>query len=184
LGQVRLTGEIRDEANNYYRDSLLDYLHGVKVYLYSDGDLLDSCSTDYGTYGWEVTAHGIYSVATWVVPAHPKTVGPIVCGEHSCDTPDTLVLGRRGDISLYPNPFAASAAAAFELEASSSVLLTVRYIDGTLVRTLVDGTRAPGHHTVLWDGNNDQGAPVPPGPYWVVLRVEEDEYRYVLALVL
>jgi hypothetical protein len=154
----------------------------VKAYLYSDGTLLDSCSTEYGTYWWEVTPNRTYTVKTWVVPSLPKSVGPVICGERSCDTPDTLVLGSHGDIVLYPNPFAGSAAVGFVLPEEASTVLEVRDIDGKTVKTIDQGVKPAGVHVIGWNGTDDQGIPLPPGPYWVVLRVDDD-YRYLLALV-
>jgi len=172
---------MRDEFNISYGEILLHEVHGVKAYLYSDGGLLDSCSTDYGTYWWEVAPHGQYTVETWVVSSLPESVGPIMCGDHSCGTPDTLVLGKHGDIYLYPNPFVGSATVAYTLPEEASTLLQVRDVAGMTVRTIDQGVKPPGTHSVVWNGTDDQGISLPPGPYWVVLRADDD-CRYVLAM--
>ena len=129
-----------------------------------------------------VTSGGTYTIKTWVVPAVVKTVGPIACGAHSCDTTDTLVLGKHEALSSYPNPFAVSTAVEFDLEESSSIQLTVMDIGGQIMRTLAEGLSPAGQHTIQWDGRDDQGVILPPGPYWIVLRIGGD-YRYVLALI-
>ncbi len=179
---MRLTGEIRDEVDNYYRDSLLYEAHGVEVYLYSEDVLIDSCSTDYGSYGFQVSDQGVYSFRTWVVPLVVETAGPVVCADHSCDTPDTLMLGRHGEIHLYPNPFGASVTIAFDLDELSSMLLTVRDIQGQTVKTIAEGFIPPGRHSIRWDGTDSLGVRVASGPYWIILRAGED-HRYLLALV-
>jgi hypothetical protein len=182
VGQVRLAAEVRDPDNVYYGATLLDEATGVRVYLYGDGVLLDSCSTDLGSYGFLISDQGVYSLRTWVVPALVETAGPVTCTATSCETPDTLMLGKYGEISFYPNPFMVAARVAFDLTESIEVLLTVRGIGGQTVRTIGHGAMPPGRHTIQWDGTDDEGARVPAGPYWIVLSAG-DEYRYILALV-
>ena len=171
---------MRDASGMYLGDIPLHEVHGVEVFLYSDGELVDSCSTHYGTYLWFVTAYGTYTVKTWVVPSVVESIGPVACERYSCDTPDTLVLGRHGEISLYPNPFLASATIGFDLGELSSILLTVRNVEGQTVKTVDEGVKPPGRHSIQWDGTDSLGVRVASGPYWIVLQVGDD-YRYVLA---
>jgi len=181
-GQVRLVGEIRDYAGEWHRDSLLCEVHGVEVYLYSDGELLDSSTTDYGTYGWFVERNGIYTAKAWAVPTVAESVGPVTCGRYSCDAPDTLVLGRHGLIVVFPNPFVAAATISFYLHSPAPALLTVSNVTGQRVKTISEGTLPAGELTVQWDGTDDQGTRLPSGPYWIILHTGED-YSCVLAFV-
>lgn len=179
---MRLTGEIRDLEDNYLGDRHLIDVRGVRIYIYSEGELADSAETNYGEYVFECVDGGIYTVETWVVPSITESAGPVSCIGRSCETPDTLVLEKYGDISLYPNPFEASSSVKFDLVETSATELTVRTVTGEIVRTLRDGVSEAGRHAIRWDGLNDEGAQVPAGAYWIVLRVE-DEYRYTLALL-
>jgi hypothetical protein len=179
---VRLTGEIRDPVDNYLGDSHLIDVSRVLVYLYSEGELADSAETSYGEYVFECEDGGIYTVKTSVVPDVIESAGPVSCMARSCETPDTLVLAKYGDISLYPNPFMAASSVKFDLLETGATELTVRTVTGETVRTLLDAVSQAGRHTIQWDGLDDQGIEVAPGPYWIVLRVN-DEYRYTLALL-
>ncbi len=66
-----------------------------------------------------------------------------------------------------PNPFSAGETGiAFRLSSQAPVSLKVYDTSGRLVRTLVDGTRTAGLHTVPWDGRNDAGLAVGSGVYF------------------
>jgi len=75
----------------------------------------------------------------------------------------------------YPNPFNAETHISFELPSSHQsktlVRLFIYNLKGQLIRKLVNETRALGSYTVLWDGINDKGEPVPSGLYLYTLSV-------------
>jgi hypothetical protein len=186
VGQVRLIGEIRDEAGYYLGDRLLYEANGVAVFRYSDNNLIDSCSTDYGLYGFEVPDPDTYTLKTWVVPTVVESVGPVTCEARSCEIPDTLVLAGHGVIHTYPNPFVPSdggmTSISFVLEEAGPIQVSVLGVDRRPLRDLAEGSHPAGTHVLSWDGRDDQGAILPPGPYWVVLRTG-GAYRYVLTLI-
>jgi flagellar hook assembly protein FlgD len=55
-------------------------------------------------------------------------------------------------------------------------------VNGRLVRSLVDGQRAAGDHSVSWDLRNDDGRPVAPGIYFC--RMEAGAFRDTKKVVL
>jgi hypothetical protein len=70
----------------------------------------------------------------------------------------------------YPNPFNPSTTIEFTVRDRTRVSLKVYNVAGQLVRTLVDGERAPGSvHQVAWDGRNDAGQTVSSGVYFYKL---------------
>ncbi|GJM45300.1 MAG: hypothetical protein DHS20C21_21420 [Gemmatimonadota bacterium] len=69
-----------------------------------------------------------------------------------------------------PNPFTTSTRLSYELPTASAVQLTVYDVRGRRVRELVAARRAPGIHTVEWDGRDSTGSAVGSGIYWVRLR--------------
>jgi hypothetical protein len=71
----------------------------------------------------------------------------------------------------FPNPFNPSTSIAFFLPERQHVRLTVYDVEGKKVRTLFDGTREIGKHTLLWNGANNQGNPVGSGVYYYRLEV-------------
>jgi hypothetical protein len=65
----------------------------------------------------------------------------------------------------YPNPFNPSTTIGFALPQSAAVSLQVFDINGQLVKTLLNGSRAAGTHRVVWDGTDQSGAGVASGVY-------------------
>ncbi len=68
-----------------------------------------------------------------------------------------------------PNPVGEGTTLDFELPTEGPVRLTVFDVAGRRVRTLAHGTLAAGHHTLAWDGADEQGARVTPGVFFVRL---------------
>jgi len=64
-----------------------------------------------------------------------------------------------------PNPFNPSTVVQFHVPRSARVQITVLDILGRHVTRLVNGTVAPGHHSVLWDCSSCSS-----GIYWVILQ--------------
>ncbi|MFH1845327.1 MAG: FlgD immunoglobulin-like domain containing protein [bacterium] len=70
-----------------------------------------------------------------------------------------------------PNPFNPMTTIKFEVPApGASVRLEIFDLTGQRVRTLLNETRAPGFHEVLWDGQNDAGEQMASGIYFYRLR--------------
>ncbi|MCP4550244.1 MAG: hypothetical protein GY835_27600 [bacterium] len=66
----------------------------------------------------------------------------------------------------FPNPFNPTTSISFSLPQAQSVKLFVFGVDGRLVRTLVNGSVAAGHHSVVWDGRDETGEQVSSGVYF------------------
>jgi flagellar hook assembly protein FlgD len=78
----------------------------------------------------------------------------------------------------YPNPTTDGAVVRFTLPSAMPVKLAVYGQTrkhgphgAFLVHTLADRAFAAGVYQVVWDGNDDQGARLPPGLYRVALTV-------------
>lgn len=78
--------------------------------------------------------------------------------------PVTEVAGFRL-LQNHPNPFNPSTRIDFVLDETARVRLKVYDVSGRVTRTLVDGTRTAGSHSVLWDGRDDAGRPLASGVY-------------------
>jgi flagellar hook assembly protein FlgD len=57
----------------------------------------------------------------------------------------------------------------FTLPAPGPVRLTIHGLSGRLVRVLAEETSEAGPRFLMWDGRDDQGHLVPPGPYFLRL---------------
>lgn len=65
----------------------------------------------------------------------------------------------------YPNPFNPSSMIDYSLSNRSYVRLDVFNLVGELVVTLVDEVKSPGRYSVVWNGKDQSGKPVPSGVY-------------------
>jgi len=70
----------------------------------------------------------------------------------------------------FPNPFNSSTAIRFGLPQRCRVLIEVYNVAGQRVCTLVDEEQSAGHHTVVWNGQEQQGPPLPSGIYFYRMR--------------
>ncbi len=75
----------------------------------------------------------------------------------------------------YPNPFLrqtprASTTIKYALPEASAVSLRIYDVLGNLVRTLVDKPQNAGLHTAVWNGRNDDNAPVAKGIFFYQLQ--------------
>ena len=91
--------------------------------------------------------------------------------------PDAFVL-RHGS----PNPFNPITTIAFGVPHESSVSIVIHDVAGRIVRRLVDETRAPGWHSVVWDGSDDEGRGVATGIYFC--KMEAPDFTEVKKLTL
>ncbi len=86
--------------------------------------------------------------------------------------------GRPIDVTAMPNsnlrvastPGVSSTTVSYELGAAGHVSLLVYDVSGRLMRTLVAGTQASGHHEIAWDGTSDEGHRVGAGVYFIMLE--------------
>jgi hypothetical protein len=68
-----------------------------------------------------------------------------------------------------PSPFSSSSAFSYSLPSAGSASLAVYDLSGRIVSTLASGEQPAGIHSVVWDGADSSGAPVPDGIYIVRL---------------
>ena len=73
-----------------------------------------------------------------------------------------------------PNPFNPSTTITYQLPASGDVTLAIYNLTGQKVRTLIDQHAESGHHTAVWDGQDETGHRVSSGVY--VYRLRAGDY--------
>ncbi len=66
----------------------------------------------------------------------------------------------------YPNPFNPSTTIRYDMKDRGLVSIRIYNVAGQLVRTLVNGEKEAGIHSVAWDGRNGAGAGVASGIYF------------------
>ena len=101
--------------------------------------------------------------------------------ESSGNVPGSFILYQN-----HPNPFNAGTEIRYELPAgktSYSVTLSIYDLQGRLIKQLVEAAQTPGLHSVVWEGIDSNGKPVPSQVYVYSLQIGEwQESRKLLLL--
>jgi len=82
----------------------------------------------------------------------------------------------------HPNPFNPRTLIGITLPAPGYARLTILSLDGKRVTTLVEGQLEAGEYSVIWDGRDFRGRPVPSGTYFY--RLEADGVALTRPMVL
>lgn len=70
----------------------------------------------------------------------------------------------------FPNPFNPQTIIRYSLPEATCVQVTIYSLRGQAVCTLVNASQSAGEKAVIWDGRDNQGAPVASGIYWYRLQ--------------
>ena len=81
----------------------------------------------------------------------------------------------------YPNPFNPSTTIQYDVAEASVVTLEIFDITGKLIKTLVNGEKAAGSYSVVWDATDSAGRIVPNGAY--VYRLRAGSLQFVNKLM-
>ena len=81
------------------------------------------------------------------------------------------------NITASPSPFRLITAIHYDLLVPSIVSLSILDQTGRKIRVLVNSNQDRGHHSVTWDGKDDNGNIVPTGVYYYTLKTGAKEYR-------
>lgn len=96
----------------------------------------------------------------------------ICLAESGMEMPKTFQLAQN-----FPNPFNAETVIRYGIPDTKgqrvSVTINIYNVNGQLVRTLVDKQKAPGYHSVTWDGMDNEHQPVASGIYFYQIRSAE-----------
>jgi hypothetical protein len=86
------------------------------------------------------------------------------------DDPDRIT--RVAMAAPHPNPIAGQATFAFAVPVRARVELTVHDVRGQRVALVTREEVAAGRHTLIWNGHDRDGRPLPSGQYLARLRVD------------
>jgi hypothetical protein len=110
-----------------------------------------------GGYFYKVSALDVHGNESGFALLAPETI----TGTETPQPPPAAYLSQN-----FPNPFNPTTRIAFGLAAPANVSLRIYDAAGRLVRALVDGQRAAGHYTEIWDGRDSGGRAVSSGIYF------------------
>lgn len=112
---------------------------------------------------------GVYEYKICSVFNNPNSVSepsPIVTVVIGDVANDDLVANPSPSISVFPNPFSATASFTISLKAKQPTTLAIYNIKGQLVRSFAINPDSKGKARVNWDGKNDKGLPATNGLYF------------------
>lgn len=78
------------------------------------------------------------------------------------------------EIKCYPVPFNSSVTFSYELFADSKVMLKISNVFGKEIRLYSNCEGQPGNHTIMWEGTDASGKPVPTGIYYYTFIVDKE----------
>jgi len=147
-------------------DGLAELLIGDLTWQLYRFDLAQSFDTTRDAVEWPRFQKDLGNTGRFV------TAPPVVIGDPVERMPRALVLHQN-----YPNPFNPTTTISFEVPATGAprehVSLAVYDVRGRRVKTLVDSSLEPGHHSVVWEGRDEEEVPVPSGIYIYTMKAEE-----------
>jgi hypothetical protein len=135
-------------------------------------------------YWWNVQEDNNAVVVQWPIPmdfsysatssaatacSHGGPVGSTEHMDHSAtlgiDVSSETLPNRFGLKQNYPNPFNPTTEIAFTLDQTADVNLSIYNMLGQKVRTLTNGSKNAGTHTLQWNGLDEMGQNVSTGIY-------------------
>jgi endoglucanase len=87
----------------------------------------------------------------------------------------------RLNFKVTPNPMKYSATISYSLSAESHISVSIFSITGIKIRTLVNDIQEPGHQSLIWDGNTDNGVPAQRGLY--ICKLTSKEYFFSAKII-
>ncbi len=82
----------------------------------------------------------------------------------------------------HPNPFNPETTISYSMNENSRVLIEIYNIKGQKIKTLINGFREVGYHSVIWNGKDDSGKLVTSGLYFY--RMKTSNYDMMRKMIL
>jgi hypothetical protein len=95
---------------------------------------------------------------------------------------DDQIVEFKNSIQNHPNPFNPETTIEYSIKEDSNVLIEIYNIKGQKVKTLINGFREAGYHSVIWNGKDNNGKSVASGLYFY--RMQTDNYQKIRKMVL
>ncbi len=112
------------------------------------------------------------------LPSHPTT-GASSLGQQVMDKQ----LKQNLELSAAPNPFATQTQIEFTLPTTADVLMDIYNLHGQRVQRLEDAKLDAGTHRYEWNGSGNNAEDMPPGIYFLRLRVNQKWITTKLSLI-
>ncbi|MBN2350633.1 MAG: cellulase family glycosylhydrolase [Bacteroidales bacterium] len=73
-------------------------------------------------------------------------------------------------LEVYPNPMQNFTTLSYNLREKSNISICIYSVTGEKIIELMNGTQQAGNHSILWNGTNSIGIPVPAGIYFCTVK--------------
>jgi hypothetical protein len=180
-GRVQLVGHMTADDGRPLGSRTVTDADGVPVDLLYGNSVLMRTHTTGGAFRFEGVAPGGYFARANIFGSLTEQSNGVTIASGDVDIANPLVLESVGDLYPAPNPVDTGTVITFASSNAGSALLRVLALDGTVVRTLyIDEMPSPGFYLTRWDGNDDHGASVPTGYYWMTYAAGPDQRAQLL----
>lgn len=106
----------------------------------------------------------------WFDNIHLTNLDTAIVRESRVVGAENLILQNQIQMKVTPNPMKYSANISYTLNEDSSISVSIYSAMGNKIRTLLNSIQGQGSQSILWDGLNDNGTPVPRGLYICMVR--------------
>jgi hypothetical protein len=170
-GRVRLLARLTTDLGIETGIRTVDDADGVEVVLQAPDNTTWTTTTVDGEYRFEGLLPTAYKARTQLTPETTTETPYIVVISGDMAASDTLVVPSAGDMKTYPNPFPAEHGEAIEFTTTTPDPYTIDVYTLGWEKVYTHTTpQSPGFQHFHWAGFDTGGAPVPAGPYWIVLH--------------
>lgn len=151
-------------------------VRGSKFYIYDGVN---------GTLEFQITSYvGIYSVAA--VDLNNDGVAEVIISAEKTSGWDILEVYSYGSLGMdesgtelfgfeplnFPNPFSENTTIRYEvIPDNARVLIKIYDQLGKEIKSIDEGMKSNGRHEYLWDGKNNSGEEIKPGPYYYNIEI-------------
>jgi len=114
--------------------------------------------------------------------------GNIIFTHNAPTSPDTVAVAGNGVVGIaetktnsipvvytlsqgYPNPFKVKTRIHYQLPRQDFVTIAIYNVSGQRIKILVDGSKKPGYHTAVWNGQDETNQIVSSGVYFCQMKV-------------
>ncbi len=105
---------------------------------------------------------------------NPRVIGEQIdvgCHEYGVSSSSEVYNLSETNLVNYPNPFNPTTTINFSITEMSNINLSIYNIRGQIIRTLENGIKEKGTHSVVWNGTDSVDSKVSSGVYFYKLRV-------------
>ncbi|MCB5265732.1 MAG: carboxypeptidase regulatory-like domain-containing protein [Candidatus Cloacimonetes bacterium] len=175
--QISGGGELRFWAQTFMDYGLEKYNIGVSTTGTAPADftMLNGTSPISVPLVWTEYVYDLAAYANQQIYVGIQCVSPDVFIFMVDDVKITGGVGNENDVAPiyttalkgnYPNPFNPETTISFSVKDAGPVNIEIYNVKGQLVKKLVNDVKAAGEHTVVWNGNDNNGRAVSSGVYY------------------